>query len=100
MSRFGGQLNKTKLHKLADVPTVPVAQLYKHVINNNRPIILFDLADTHLDPIFSHKDLHYGYRIADTHRIRDILLLLFLVPTCHLSVLTFLIRFFVTYYCG
>ena len=41
--------NKSQLHKLADVPTVPVAQLYKHMINNNRPILLFNLADESID---------------------------------------------------
>ena len=65
--------NKTQLHKLADVYTVPVAHLYKHMIDNNGPILLFNLADT----FFSHRDLHYSYRNTDTHRTRDILLLLF-----------------------
>ena len=27
--------NKTQLHKLVEIPAVPVAQLYKHMINNN-----------------------------------------------------------------
>ena len=36
---------KTQLHKLADIPTVPVAHLYKHVINNNGHIIPFALSD-------------------------------------------------------
>ena len=36
-----------------------------------------------LDTIFSYRNLHNRYRIADTCRIRDILLLLFLVLTCH-----------------
>ena len=99
--------NKTQLHKLADVPTVPVAHLYKHMINHNRPILLFNLADGSIDDtasiwdtFFSHRDLCYGYRIADPCRTREILLLLFLVLTCHLSMLTFLIRFFATYYSG
>ena len=78
--------NKTKLHKLDELPTVPVAHLDKHMINN-------------LDTIFSHKDLRYGYRITNTSMTRDILLL-FLVLTSHLSMLTFLIRFYGTYYCG
>ena len=51
-----------------------------------------------LDNNFWHRDLHYGHRIANTCRTRDILLLLFLVLTCHLSTLTFSIRFFMTYY--
>ena len=53
-----------------------------------------------LDTIFSYLNLHNGYRITDTCRIRDILLLLFLVLTCLRSMLTFTIRFFTTYYCG
>ena len=56
-------------------------------------------SSTHLDPIFSYRDLHYGYRITDTCRTRDVLLLLFLVPTCHLSMVPFFIRFFMTNYC-
>ena len=54
----------------------------------------------HLNTIFSYRDLHYNYRITDTCRTREILLLLFLVLTCHLNMPTFLIRFYVTYYCG
>ena len=57
-------------------------------------------SSTHLHTIFSHRDLCYGYRITDTWRTRDILLLVFLVPTCHLSMPTFSVRFFATYYCG
>ena len=41
--------NKTQLHKLADIPTVPVAHLYKQMINNNGPILPFQLADESLD---------------------------------------------------
>ena len=64
MVTFGGPLNKTHLHKLADLPTVPVAHLYKHMINNNRPMFLFDLADESVDdpaPIlttFSHTRIY------------------------------------------
>ena len=57
-------------------------------------------SSTHFGTIFLHSNLHNGYRITETCRTRDILLLLFLVPTSHLSMPTFLIRFFVTYYCG
>ena len=59
-------------------------------------IVRFDILDT----IFSHRDLRYGYRIADARRTRGILLLFFLVPTCHLSTPTFPISFFMAYYCG
>ena len=31
--------NKTQLYKLADVPTVPVAQLNKHIIDTNSPVL-------------------------------------------------------------
>ena len=108
MATLGYHWNKTQLHKLADIPTVPVAHLYKHKINNNRPIHhgshpswwIHRWYRIHLDTIFSHRDLHYGYRIANTGRTRDILLLLFLVPTCHASAPPFMMRFYTTYYCG
>ena len=45
-----------------------------------------------LDIIFSYRNLCNGYRIADTHRIRDILFLHFLVLTCQISVPTFMTR--------
>ena len=32
-----------------DVPTIPVANLYKHMIDNNRPILPFQLADESVD---------------------------------------------------
>ena len=41
--------NKTQLHKLADIPTVPVAYLCKHMISNNGPILPFYLADKSVD---------------------------------------------------
>ena len=41
--------NKTQLHKLAHVPTVPVSHLWKHMINNNGPILPFNLADESID---------------------------------------------------
>ena len=52
--------NKTQLNKLADVPTVPAAHLYKHMINHNGPILPFYLADESTDDtasiwtLFSH----------------------------------------------
>ena len=53
-----------------------------------------------LGTIFSSRNLHNGYRITNTCRIRDILLVLFLVLTCQISMPTFTIQFYVTYYCG
>ena len=56
--------NKTQLHKLADVPTVLVAHLYKHMIDNNRPILLFNLADKSIDDtgsmwtLYSHTGIY------------------------------------------
>ena len=56
--------NKTQLHKLANVPTVPVAWLYKHMINNNGPILPFQLADQSIDKtvstwtLFSHIEIY------------------------------------------
>ena len=56
--------NKTQLHKLADKPTVSVAHLYKHMINNNGPILPFNLADESIDDtasiwtLFSHTGIY------------------------------------------
>ena len=56
--------NKTQLHKLADVPTVPVAHLYKHMIDKNRAILQFYLADESIDDtgsiwaLFSHTGIY------------------------------------------
>ena len=58
------QWKKTQLHILADIPTVPVAHLYKHMINNHGPILLFPLADESIDDtgsiltLFSYKGLY------------------------------------------
>ena len=56
--------NKTQLHKLADIPPVPVAHLYKHMINNNRSILPFNLANDPIDDtasiwtLFSHTGIY------------------------------------------
>ena len=56
--------NTTQLHKLANVPTVPVAQLYKHMIDNNRHILPFQLAEESTDDtgsnwtLFSHTGIY------------------------------------------
>ena len=98
--------NETQLHHLVNRPSVPIDQLYKHMGSNNRPVTPFMSTDEsivdsfHLDTIFSYRHLCNSYRIAHTYRIRDILLLLFLVPTCQISMPTFTIRFYIIYYCG
>ena len=52
------------MHKLADMPAVPVAHLYKHMIDNNRPILPFNLADESVDDtasiwtLFSHTRIY------------------------------------------
>ena len=76
--------NKTQLHTLADVPTGPVAHSYKHMIDNNGPIYPFNLADESIDDtgsiwtLFSPTGIYIMvYRIANTCRTRDILLILF-----------------------
>ena len=56
--------NKTQLHKLADIPTVPVAHLLKHMIDNKGPIHAFNLADESIDDtasnwtLFSHTGIY------------------------------------------
>ena len=49
VATFGGPLNKTQLHKLADVPPFPVGHLYKHMIDHSRPILPFNLADESIE---------------------------------------------------
>ena len=100
--------DRTKLHHLVNIPSLPTDQLYKHMINSNGPIIPFHFNQwvnrwysITLDTIFSYWNLCNSYMITDTPRIRDILLWLFLVKTCQISILTCaMIRFFTTYYCG
>ena len=80
---------------------VPIYQLYKCMVIINRPITPFMLTDESIDDAASIHTLfsiHYG--ITHTCRIRDILLVLFLVLTCQISMPTFTIRFYMTYNCG
>ena len=98
--------NQTQLCKLADVPGVPVAHLYKHVIDNSGHILLFNLADESVDDpapiwtLFSHTGIYVTAIGSLIPTGLGIFCCFFLVPTCHLSMLTFLIRFFMTYCCG
>ena len=56
--------NNTQLHKSADIPTLPIAHLYKDMINNHAPILPFPLADESIDDtgsiwtLFSHTEVY------------------------------------------
>ena len=93
--------------KLADIPTVPIAHLYKHMITNNRHVILFTISNESADntasicTLFSHTGIYImalGSLIPA--RLGIFCCYFFLVLTCQISMLTFTIRFYVTYYCG
>ena len=97
--------NESQIHHLASIPSVPVNQLYKHMVNGIHPITPFIWRvnrrhSINLDTVFLHRHLCNSYWIAYTSRIGDILLLLLLVLTCQISVLTFTTRYHAIYYCG
>ena len=56
--------NKTQIHKLANIPKVPVAHLYKHMIDNIGPILPFQLTDVSIDDtasiwtLYSHAGIY------------------------------------------
>ena len=56
--------NKTQLHHLVNIPSVPIDQLYKHMINSNGYIILFVSIDQSIDDtaslwaLFSHTGIY------------------------------------------
>ena len=60
MQHLEDHWNRTQLHKFTDVPTVPVAHLHKHMIDNIGPILPFNLDDESIDDtssiwiLFSH----------------------------------------------
>ena len=41
--------NRTQLHHLVNIPSVPIDQLYQHIINNNGPITPFISTDESID---------------------------------------------------
>ena len=98
--------NRTLLHHLVNIPSVPTDKLYQQMVNSNRPINPFLSTDESIGDtvsiwtLFSHAGV-YAMAIGSlyTSRIRDILLLLLLVPTYQISMLTFTIRFYMVYYC-
>ena len=56
--------NRTQLHHLVNIPSIPIDQFYKHMINSNGLIIPFILTDealndtTHLWTPFSHTGIY------------------------------------------
>ena len=98
--------NRTLLYHLTNILSVPTDKLHKHMISTNRPITPFMSTDESIDDtasiwtLFSHTGIYVmamgslipaGLWIFCCH---------FLVLTCQISMLTFMIRFYVTYYCG
>ena len=56
--------NETQLHHLVNIPSVPIDQLYKHMISSNRPITPFMSTDESVDKtasiwtLFSHTGIY------------------------------------------
>ena len=56
--------NGTQIHNLVNIPSVPIDQLYKHMINSSRPIILFVSTNESIDDTaslwtpFSHTGIY------------------------------------------
>ena len=98
--------NVTQLHHLANIPSVLIDQLYKHMINSNRPIIPFISTDESIDDAASLWTLffHTGIYIMAIGLLIPAGLGIFCCyffwcPPARLA-LTFMIRFFMTYCCG
>ena len=99
--------NKTQLHHLFNIPSVPIDQCYKHMINSNGPIIPFVSTHESIDNTASLCKLffHVGIYVVAIGSLMPagwgiFCCYFFLVLTCQISALTFMIRFFMTYYCG
>ena len=65
--------NEIQLHYLSSIPSVPITQLYKHMISGNRPITPFTSPTESIDDtasiwtlISSHRSLCNGYRTSYT----------------------------------
>ena len=56
--------NGTQLHHLVNIPSVPIDQLYKHMVSSNGPITLFMSTDESIDDtasiwtLFSHTGIY------------------------------------------
>ena len=96
---LGNNRSDVQLQHLTTIPSIPVQKIYQHLLNNTLPIMPFDMDKESTEhtasiwTLFSHPGIYISAdRIAYTSRIRHILLLLLLVPTCQISVLTFTTR--------
>ena len=61
---LGEHWNGTQLHHLVNIPSVPINQLYKHIINSKGPITPFVSTDESIDhtaslwTLFSHTGIY------------------------------------------
>ena len=99
--------SETQLQHLTTIPLIPLHQIYQHMINGTQHIMPFNTTDESTEDtfsiwtLFSHTGMYVtAYRLAYTSRIGNILLLLLLVLTCHISALTFTTRYHAIYNCG
>ena len=64
MATFREPLKWDQLHFLINISSVPIDQLYKHMINSNGPIIPFASTDESIDDtaslltLFSHTEIY------------------------------------------
>ena len=58
------QWNRTQLHHLVNIPSVPIDQLYKHMVSSSRPVTPFISTNESIDDtashwtLFSHTGIH------------------------------------------
>ena len=96
--------NRTLHHHLVNIPSVPINELYKQVVNNNRPINPFmstdkSIGDTvSIRTLFSHTDIYVMAIGLLTPAGLGIFCCYFF--QCQISVPTFKITFYIIYYCG
>ena len=57
---------RTQLHHLINIPSLPIDQLYKHMVSSNRPITPFSSTDESIDDTASLWTLFYHTRIYVT----------------------------------
>ena len=99
--------NETQLHHLSSIPSVPIAQLYKHMISGIKPITPFTLptespADTEsMWTLFSHAGVYVmAIGLLIPAGLGIFCCYFFWCHTCQISTLTLTTRFYVIYYCG
>ena len=84
--------NETQLCNLASIPSIPVNNIYQHMISGTQHITPLNTADESTEDTDSIWNIHCGYRITYTSKIGNILLLFLLVLTCQISLLTYTTR--------